>query len=211
MSHNQDLRAVSDDHALERVPDGDRHSRDRRRNVTYWRRLPARNSETTAIEDGVVDIPELNDSTSTIIKPEMPTVQSVPETEAIEVQEITELSEQEEEVVSDSEIPARIQLYLTEAESSISELRLTTPEQNNAFQYYKNVLALDPENTEAIAGMNRIVEYYAGLFARAIKDDNLYRAGIYLRRVERVMPDAPAVMLMRKRMAEAERLEPDRE
>lgn len=100
----------------------------------------------------------------------------------------------------DLALPDRIQWHLAEAQQNLEALRLTTPLENNAYQHYRIVLVLDPKNAEAKAGMDKIVEYYDGLFTRALAEGRLQRASIYLRRVEAVMPDAPEVKVMREQL-----------
>jgi hypothetical protein len=106
--------------------------------------------------------------------------------------------------VKDLPIPTRIQWHLTEAEKNIAVAQLTTPLENNAFQHYRIVLVLDPDNTEAKAGMNKIIAYYVILIERALKEDRLYRASIYLRRAEAVRQNAPAIKRLREKWIEAE-------
>lgn len=105
--------------------------------------------------------------------------------------------------VKDLPIPTRINWHLAEAEKNLAEAQLTTPVENNAFQHYRIVLVLDPDNAEAKTGMNKIVEYYAVLITRALNEGRLNRADIYLRRAEAVAQDAPAIMHLRKQANEA--------
>ena len=54
----------------------------------------------------------------------------------------------------------KIQQLLSSADAAMRQNRLTTPADDNAFDLYKLVLTLNPSNTLAITGINRIVERY---------------------------------------------------
>ncbi len=84
-----------------------------------------------------------------------------------------------------------IQSHLAAAEAAITALRLTTPPENNAYRHYQAVLALDPENAEAQAGVQRIVDMYVWLIEKAIAKRRFRRAALYLARAETVSPNAP--------------------
>jgi serine/threonine protein kinase len=58
-------------------------------------------------------------------------------------------------------IEDKINRYLVAAKSAVSENKLVAPEKTNAFYYYRQVLALNPGNEEAVQGIDTL----AGLFA----------------------------------------------
>jgi len=74
--------------------------------------------------------------------------------------------------------------HLSDAERAIKELRLTTPKGNNAQEHYAAILALDPDNADARAGMQKIVDMYIYFIEKAIADDKAHTARIYLQRAE---------------------------
>jgi hypothetical protein len=61
----------------------------------------------------------------------------------------------------------KIATLLAQGQQSLREFRLLTPAGDNANHYFKEVLALDPGNTDARQGFNRIVGLYVILARRA--------------------------------------------
>jgi serine/threonine protein kinase len=72
--------------------------------------------------------------------------------------------------------------YLLLARQALNELRLTTPEGNNAWYYYNRVLEEDPKNTEALIGTKQIADRYADLATRAFDQLNYSKARGYIKR-----------------------------
>ena len=68
------------------------------------------------------------------------------------------------------------------ARANIGELRLTSPLGNNAYEKYQTVLNLDPDNPEALNGLDRIVDEYIGLMDFALSKNVIPRARNYLRK-----------------------------
>jgi Protein kinase domain len=98
-----------------------------------------------------------------------------------------------------------IQSHLTAAEEAVTALRLTTPPENNAYRHYQAVLALDPENAEAQAGIQRIVDMYVWFIDRAIAKRRFRRATIYLARAEAISPNAPNLQRVRTKLYKAKK------
>jgi serine/threonine protein kinase len=73
----------------------------------------------------------------------------------------------EPEIVDPKQIIIRS--TLREAEKAIRELRLTSPEQNSAYNFYREVLELDPENNIAKDGIRLIGEKYAELAEKSLQ------------------------------------------
>ncbi len=86
---------------------------------------------------------------------------------------------------------------LTDAERAIKELRLTTPEGNNAYEHYQAILAKDPDNAEAQAGMRKIFDMYIYFVEKAIADDKAHTAKVYLQRAERLQPGSEKLKQLR--------------
>jgi hypothetical protein len=57
---------------------------------------------------------------------------------------------------------------LNRARLDVAALRLTRPAGDNAYERYQEVLALDPENPDALEGLQAIVERYHGLVEEAL-------------------------------------------
>ena len=75
------------------------------------------------------------------------------------------------------------------ARSNIKELKLTSPLGNNAYEKYQSVLNLEPENVEALNGLDKIVDEYIHLMDHALETDDITNARNYLHKGEHVNPD----------------------
>jgi serine/threonine-protein kinase PpkA len=78
---------------------------------------------------------------------------------------------------------------LAAAEHAMGEYRLTTPQGDNALEYYNEVLAIDPANSVAATGYLRIAERYGTLAKGEIAKDNLSKASDYIERGLVVHPE----------------------
>lgn len=87
--------------------------------------------------------------------------------------------------------------HLADAEQAIKELRLTTPKGNNAQEHYEAILALDPDNVDAQAGMRKIVGMYIYFIEKAIADDKMQMAKVYLQRAELLQPGSAKLKNLR--------------
>ncbi|MBX3640808.1 MAG: hypothetical protein KF888_09945 [Nitrosomonas sp.] len=90
--------------------------------------------------------------------------------------------------------------HLADAERAIKELRLTTPEGNNAYEHYQAILAKDPDNTEAKAGMRKIIDMYIYFVEKAIADDKAHTAKVYLQRAEHLQPGSEKLKQLRAKL-----------
>ncbi|MCG8380173.1 MAG: hypothetical protein MI865_11975, partial [Proteobacteria bacterium] len=100
-----------------------------------------------------------------------------------------------EQVNEEVNTAQQIEVLLTEAKTHFDALRLTEPEDNNALQSYSKVLELDPENTLAKQGINRITDKLVSLAQQAIAVDNYEKAGNYLSQAKNIIPDASNIKL----------------
>lgn len=64
---------------------------------------------------------------------------------------------------------SRIQQLLQQASAALEDYRLTIPEQQSAYTYYRQVLALDPDNEAARRGMRQVVQRYVWLSRRSLE------------------------------------------
>ncbi len=87
--------------------------------------------------------------------------------------------------------------HLADAEQAIKELRLTTPKGNNAQEHYEAILALDPDNADARTGMQKIVGMYVYFIEKAIADDKVQTARVYLQRAEVLQPGSEKLKNLR--------------
>lgn len=98
-----------------------------------------------------------------------------------------------------------IKAHLAAAEKAMRAERLTTPRKDNAFKYYQRVLEADPDNAEALAGLQKIVNRYVQFIAKARVDGKLNEARLYLQRAESVLPDDPELHRIRAELAVAKK------
>lgn len=87
----------------------------------------------------------------------------------------------------------KIQQLLSSADAAMQHNRLTTPADDNAFDRYKLVLTLNPSNTLAIAGINRIVERYLAWALDHAERSNLKKARYFVLLAEGIDPGHPNI------------------
>ncbi len=80
-----------------------------------------------------------------------------------------------------------LSLLLERAQADLAALRLTTPPGNNAWDRFKAVLTLDPNNSAARNGLNDIVSRYLELAKRSTEAGEVGLAAIYLDRARTVI------------------------
>ena len=88
-------------------------------------------------------------------------------------------------LVAGSEVEQLLQL----AAQSLDSLKLTTPEQDSALYYYTQVLALEPDNETAQAGMHEIARRYAWLAEREMNRGDYQKARQFVETGLSIEPD----------------------
>jgi serine/threonine protein kinase len=88
---------------------------------------------------------------------------------------------------------ADIEHLLRAATADVAADRLTTPADKNAFSRYRAVLALDPSNSAALAGLHNILTRYLVLAKAAANENNFDLAKGYLNKAEAVSPGAESI------------------
>jgi len=94
----------------------------------------------------------------------------------------------------------RIAALLEQGQQSLRQFRLLTPAGDNANHYFKEVLALDPGNTDARQGFNRIAERYAILARRASQRHDSKLARVYISRGLQVRPGNSDLLALQESM-----------
>jgi len=89
---------------------------------------------------------------------------------------------------------------LSLARRALESDRLMIPAQNNAYHYYQRVLALQPGNSAALAGMDKIVARYAVLAQQALDRQDLDKATRYIARGLRVQPGEGGLLALQERI-----------
>lgn len=82
----------------------------------------------------------------------------------------------------------RIYFLIDQASRAMTLDRLTSPENDNAYFYYQELLKLDANNAIAISGLKKITDRYLQMADRFIQKNNLSKAAFYLDKAELVAP-----------------------
>jgi len=82
----------------------------------------------------------------------------------------------------------RIIELLSLAQRALRSDRLLIPDDNNAYQYYQQVLELEPGNKSALFGMDQIVERYVSLGREALERQDSENVERFINRGSRVLP-----------------------
>jgi serine/threonine protein kinase len=82
---------------------------------------------------------------------------------------------------------------LAQATVDMSELRQAEPEGNNAYEKYRKVLEIDPDNQQAKQGIQLIVGQYLTLAKRSADSGAYDKALERLAIAEKILPDSPKV------------------
>jgi len=104
----------------------------------------------------------------------------------------------------------QIKDLLARAKKAENKDRLTTPAEDNAATYYREVLQLDKDNPDAQQGLERIVGQYVALAEEALSKRQLDKAAANLKNAESVIPDNPALAEFRGRLEEEKTRETER-
>jgi tetratricopeptide (TPR) repeat protein len=113
------------------------------------------------------------------------------------------LSEEPHAPVKETPAPSntneqRIAKLLSRAAIAVKEYRLTTPKQNNAYDYYQQVLELQPRHKQALKGINSTADAYADLAERKLEQFNYTAAGTYVQRGLTIQPDNSRLLALQK-------------
>ena len=103
------------------------------------------------------------------------------------------------------EAEARISRLLAQCEDHLRAGRLTTGSPGTAHACYKEVLALQPNNPAATAGIGRIADQYATLASEAVDNRNPTAGNTFLERLQSIDPQHGQLAVLRQRLEQAER------
>jgi len=112
-------------------------------------------------------------------------------------EELTETAVSDEQEVEHYPGTHTVSQHLAKAEQAVKELRLTTPEDDNAYAHYQAVLAIDADHAAAKAGIQEIINMYVYFVEKAIADEKLPTAMVYLKRAESLQPDSEKLRALR--------------
>lgn len=83
----------------------------------------------------------------------------------------------------------KIAVLLKRAEQQFAKQQLMTPEKDNAWASYKEILALAPDHPKALAGISKIKETYVLWARQEIKQENYQQAAYHYRKALEAVPD----------------------
>lgn len=151
-----------------------------------FQRNPGKTTVTSEIKEDQSTIPSI-------------VAQSNPELDSDKIAEPEELTE-----LADESTPLKtktdevlIKKYLDVAEKAMKVGHFTTPPRSNAYKYYQLVLATEPDNVEARAGLQKIVDRYVQFIEKAKTEGKLNMIKLYLQRAESVLPDDSRIRKIR--------------
>ncbi len=90
---------------------------------------------------------------------------------------------------------------LAAGDAALADYRLTTPDEDNAYDYYRRALAMDPAQPQALAGLDRIADAYAELAEQQLAGGNRVQAQEYISRGLAVRPHHPRLLALQDRPA----------
>jgi tetratricopeptide (TPR) repeat protein len=123
--------------------------------------------------------------------------------------DVTRLSEtatappQADTVGEEAAVLAEVARLNALAAKALARYRLLLPEDDNAYSYYRQVLALDPDNGEAYAGLSLIVQKYGEMAETALDKNDLVKAELYVERALSVDPGHSESLILRDRIERA--------
>ena len=97
--------------------------------------------------------------------------------------------------------PTLINRVLMKADASLTAGRFVQPSHNNAYDRYRAVLQIDPNNQRAAEGLNKILLAYLRMADTELTQGSRQHATTFLRLLEERFPDRSEVEALRKRMA----------
>lgn len=92
-----------------------------------------------------------------------------------------QLENQQQQGTEDELLAGRIRQLLDEGYNFMAQMQLTRPEGANAQERFEQVLALDPENSKAKKGLQKVLEKLLELADKAMEAEDLARASRYLK------------------------------
>ena len=94
---------------------------------------------------------------------------------------------------------ADVEQYLLKARFAMESDKLTTPEEDNAYLYYQEVIELVPDHEGAQQGLMEIANRHADLAEQAIDRFEYVKAERYVSEGLRVQPDNPRLVALQQR------------
>lgn len=103
---------------------------------------------------------------------------------------------------------AAIAPWLKLAGNALAQDRLTSPVEDSAWHYYQQVLAIEPQHSQALQGLAAITARYLQLANDALQQQELVRAHTLLRRAKLVTPENEGVAKFEALLTQVQTTEP---
>ncbi|MGF1526305.1 MAG: protein kinase [Candidatus Competibacterales bacterium] len=123
---------------------------------------------------------------------------------AQEAQRRAAKAEAEAEAEAETAAEDALAQQLATCETHLAANRLTTGRSGSALVCYREVLAQDPDNTAALAGLEAIINRYGGWIESNLARNRLDRAELYWQRLTEVDRDHPMAVALRRRLDQAQ-------
>lgn len=98
----------------------------------------------------------------------------------------------------------QIDTWLRQAKGHLAAYRLTSPKGNNAHELYQKVIDIDPHNSDAREGLNRIADKYCDLAMEALDEDKFAKAQTYVKRGLEVVKTHEELLELQMELASAQ-------
>ena len=98
--------------------------------------------------------------------------------------------------------PTEIDALLLRAQQALLDLRLTSPDGDNAYYYYRQALALDPQNSLATQGFGLIADRYLALAKKAFAKGQDTKAKQYVQWGLLVKDDHPELVALQTELTQ---------
>ena len=108
----------------------------------------------------------------------------------------------EEQGAQQRQTQQEIEQFLNLAKKSLDNLRLTTPKDNSALFYYRQVLELDPDNAVAKKGITEVATRYAWLAKREFRRFNDVKAKRFIALGLSIAPSHPQLLALQAQASE---------
>ncbi|GAB2197987.1 hypothetical protein MAH4_20970 [Sessilibacter sp. MAH4] len=95
---------------------------------------------------------------------------------------------------------------LYEAEVALSKDQLTTPAYENAYDKYQAALLVDPSNSEAKSGIQKVVNRYCQLANQSADAYHFEQASVFLAKARQILPNSLSVRESQDYLAKAKRV-----
>lgn len=124
--------------------------------------------------------------------------------EALEIAEIESEETASTPPSESTELRQEISQRLQQAEQHLAANRLTVPARNNAFEEYRAVLNLEPDNPTALQGLDAIAERYVALVRRELNRNRYQQAQQFVDRGLMVSPGHSALRQLQQQITDSQ-------